>query len=183
MTQIVGDQFHQCGIVRSLQTRHEAPAAVGIHFRSGQPIEGRVFKGVDVVDRMPIGPLGELVARQVLRVESDGQIGLDPQLLALVWEVQPQLLTEIVQRIVGGLVVAQQCQPGLDFGQSRRLIVSLMPGGKQFANFVKLLGAQEMQRVVVVIILGAGDQLLQNRGSIRRERKILDEFNFPAPTH
>ena len=96
-------------------------------------------------------------------------------------EIQP--LLQVVQRFVGLLFVAQQCQSSLDFCQPTGLSMPLVPGRRQFTDLVKLLRIQEMQGVVVIIILRPRDQLFQDHGTVGGQGKILDKFNFPAPTN
>ena len=63
----------------------------------------------------------------------------------------------------------------LDLGEPRGLPVPLVPEAPELCGLIELPGVEVVQAVEVVVILGAGDELLEGRVAILGEREVLDE--------
>ena len=48
---------------------------------------------------------------------------------------------------------------GLDLGETGRLTETLQPGAGELFNLFELLGVKEVEAVIVIVVLSAGDEL------------------------
>ena len=104
MIQVVDDQLRQIGIVGPLQPLQQVPPQFGLQFHGHEPIEGRIFKALEILV-LAHRPFGQRRAADQFRVQLRGQIRLGVQLFPLVIELQIQLLAEVIQRFlrIGGI--------------------------------------------------------------------------------
>src|SRR6266478_10106577 len=59
-----------------------------------------------------------------------------------------------------------------------RLPETLQPRLRELLGLFELLGVQVMEAVVVIVVLGAGDELPQTHGPILGEREVLDKLHI-----
>ena len=96
-------------------------------------------------------------------------------------EVEAEFPAQVIERRLRVLIVGQQGVARLNLGKPPRLPMPLMPRPGQFASLLELLRVQKMEALVVVIVVRAGDQLLQRHRPVGGQRKLLDEPDFASP--
>ena len=119
-------------------------------------------------------------------VQAGRQVGLLVQPLALVIELQAQPLADELQGFVRALGVGQQSLPILDLADARRVLEPIDPGGEQFVDLVELLGVLEVEAVVVIVVFGPRNQLLQRDRAVLGQGEILqvaDLGRLGLPSH
>ena len=87
---------------------------------------------------------------------------------------QVQAFPDPVQRALRVLTVNQQGLAIEDLVNPGRVLMPADPGLEQVVNFAELLGVLKMQRVIVVVLLGPGDEQLQRLGPVLTENEVLD---------
>jgi len=120
----------------------------------------------------------ERLAADQLRVESLGEIRFPAEDLALMIEFEAQSLANPLQSRVRFRFVLQQCLPIQNLVDPSRVVVPLDSRRQKLVGLVELLGVLVVDAVVVVIILGAGNQLFERLGPVFGESKVLDVANL-----
>ena len=93
-------------------------------------------------------------------------------------EAETELISHVFQGFLGVALVRQQGVSRLNFHQPCRIPVAFAPRFQQRFGFVELFDIEEVQPVIVVEIVGTGDQLLQDSGAVFRECKIFDKADI-----
>ncbi len=160
-------------MVGPLQAFEQVTAAVRIECLLGQPAKRGVFETIEVfvlAQRL----LRERDAGDCLGVEAGWQMRTRTERVTLM--VQPQLESpdQKLKRLVGMIGVREQRLPRLDFADACRIVETLDPNRQKLFDPRELLRVLEMQAVVVIVVLGPGDKLLQCDRAIGRQRKLFD---------
>ena len=91
---------------------------------------------------------------------------------------QLQFVFDIFQTGCRVVVVAEQSLTVLDLLNLQRSPIPFYPGLQKFFNFIQLPSILIVQTHEVVILLRAGNQLIQNRPAIVSDREFFDKLNL-----
>ena len=170
--QVLSDEPGQIRQVGPGQALEEVPAPLPVDVLRRQPVQGGVFEVVEVLPVAEgVGPQG--IPGDQLRIEHRRQVGHSPDHDLLLIKAQPEVLAQVGQRSFGVALIGEKGVPGLDFGQPRRLAETLQPGLRELLGSFELLGVEIMEAVIIVVVLGAGDELAQARGPIPGQGEVL----------
>ena len=147
-------------MVRTLQSLQQVAPPFGRQLGLKEPLEGRVFKPVQVLEILQ-RILQQPVAVQQRGIQLRGQVGPRIERLPLMIELQVERALQEVERFLGMLRIGQQRLAILDLQHARRVVVTLDPGLQQLLDPVVLLEVLKVEAVEVVEILRAGNQLLE----------------------
>ena len=173
MVQIVDDQLRQIRVVGPAETAEQVAPPIGIQIGAGQPVECRILEALEILEP------SQSLFRQPLtgdrsRIQRGRQIRSLADRLSLVVELQVQLLPDVLQRPLRISGISQERLAVLDLADARRVIVPLDPVCQQLVHLLKLLGILIVQAVIIVVVLGPGDQLRQRDRPVACQREILD---------
>ena len=177
IAQVVDHQLRQLWIVGPLQPFQQVPSAIRRQFGRDQPVQGLVFARLQV-RMLGEGPAEQCRARDQVLVQTGRQVGLLVQPLTLVIELQSQPLADELQGCIRALAVGQQGLPVLNLADARRVLVPVDPGGEQRIDLVVLLGVLEVEAMVVIVVFGARNQLLQRHGAVLGQGEIFQIADF-----
>ena len=122
--------------------------------------------------------LSEGVAADGLGIECGGKRGLGTRNLSLLVEVQAKMLDEVIEAGARCLAVAEKGVTVLDLPPEWGLAEAFTPDPGQIGTLVELLNLNQMQAIVIIIILGTRNQLLQHLGPIGRQSVTLHKVDF-----
>ncbi len=160
--QVLGDEPDQPFIVRAGEPLEVRPQLAQVHLAGLEPLQGRQLKAVQAVvavgrpralrERVPANQTGVQLRRQ-RALYGD---------LALVVEAQAQLVGEVLQRLVGVGLVAQQSLAvlNLDYLRACAVLAALEPLLDDGVDLLILSGRLVAEALVEVVIISAGDELL-----------------------
>ncbi len=160
--------------------RQQVAAPGGADVQLGQPGQGGVLEAVGRVAVFAQRPLGQRLTRDRLGVQFGRQARLASQDLALVVELDVEPADEEVQAARMVLRVAQQGLPVLHDGVALVVPVAADPLGDHLPGLVQIAGVLVVQDVVVVILLGARDQLLQGCLAVLGQGEVFDVPDLPG---
>ncbi len=148
---------------RERGARHEVQPAILEARQIAMAREGQLAKGL-------LGNEGG--------VERGGVLGGRLLLLALMVEPQAEPLTQVVERAAMVGRIFEENLAVLDLLVARRLAMTLAPLLQQWRHFCRLAAVLRMKRMIVVILLRPGNQLLERGLAPLRQGKTLLEADF-----
>ena len=176
--QVRGDHWHDPRVVGAGEHFQQRPPPQRRQLLGHQPVHGRGGKAVQA--RI----LGECLLHRRLAadeplVQPRGQVDLAGD-LALLVEVDVELLGKVLQRRLGHLAVFQQGLAVLDLHEPRRslILVAVQPPGQHGIGLVQLPGRLMPKAQIVEVVLRAGDELLEGLVLVGRQDVVLDEADF-----
>ena len=95
--------------------------------------------------------------------------------LRLVIEVQPEVLPQVSKRGVGVLLVGQQRLAMLARLRALRAPIALDPRLQLRLRLRELLRLLQMPAQIIVVILAAGNELLDGLAAVGGEREVFEE--------
>ena len=100
---------------------------------------------------------------------------------ALVVEQQAEMILEEGEARLRVLFVGEECVPHLDFNDAGGVAVAFDPRLEVGEGGVVAAGIQGMERMVVVVIFGAGNELFEGRRAILGEGEVFDVADVGGP--
>ena len=156
MLNVVNDQLDQLGIVGPLHSREQVTPPLGCQFGGHEPIERRVFEALQIAVTA-VGQFGQRVPSDELLVQRGRQIGFAAENLSPVVELDVELPSDILERLLRLILVFQEGLAVEDLACPSRVVVGLDPCGEQFVDLVIFPQVLLVQGMVVEIVLGARD--------------------------
>src|SRR5262249_42490358 len=104
----------------------------------------------------------EVSFRDDFRIEFRGEIRLGVQFLFAMRILNAEPAAQVIERSLRIHLIRQKRPPRANFPDTRRFAMPLNPRREQFIDLVELPRVEQMERVPVIELLGAGDQLLES---------------------
>ena len=169
LSQVLLDQRHELRIIGSFQPLQQVAEAIGRDRGLHEPVQRRVLEAIEILKVLP-GVLQQPVASQQTGIEFHGQVRPSIHRLTLVIELQIQRALQKIERLLGVLRVREQHLAVLNLQHARRVVVTLNPRLQEWLDAVELLETLKIQTVVVVVILGARNELFEGLAAVFRQR-------------
>ena len=149
------------------------PATRVVEVIAGQPVEGTIFKVVEVAPPRDGHGLEPSAADQ-FGIEYGRQLRDGTDHFALMVEEQSEVRFQEAEARLRVLVVGKQCMANLNLGNAGRVPVAFYPRLEVAEGRVVVARVEGVEGVVVVVIFGAGDELLEGRRAVLGQGEVFD---------
>ena len=178
--EVANHQGRQVRKVGALQPGEQLPQLLIAQLTAGHPLERRVPETAQRLAVQLERPTGKTGEGDEIGVEPGGQVRLLPGRLPLLLEGELQALAQEAIGARGILPEAQERLAILDLLHRRAAAVPLPPELQQRRHGIEVPFVLGLQAVVVVVVRGPRDQLLERRGTVVGEGEVLLETDLGA---
>ena len=181
LLEVVDDQLSELRVIGPAEPFEKITSLVGVERLGDEPVE------------RPIGETGQVlvaakgVGREGLAADAAsgrarvGKEDLASSRLALLVEMEIELLAEVVERLFGMIRVRQQRLPVLDLADAIAGAMLFDPAPQQLFDLVELPRVLRLEALIVVGVDRARDEFRQRGGAVGRPTKNVRQTRSPVP--